>query len=965
MPGADGRIDIDTKINTGNVNQELRQLQNEVRGMQNAFKVAEMQALMPFTKQMMQTEKKFYDLAGSMGSYKGTNDQFIASVQQLGAEQKKAADAAVNANKMVSVSMMQQAGAMLNMSTQASKIAEGYTRMGNPLRTVNNLSLSMVDSLNKLAFAGDASVIALKQLGPNASMKALRDEQMKLVAGQMRFQAVALASLVTGVLVYGGLHKAAMEANEGYKKSFETMLSNLRKAFEPMVQVFAEVMTKVYDFVNAIAKMIIKFNEAHPIMAKVIQGTMLLVPALMLLLSPLAVGATLVNSFLVAWASLAPLVMPLITGLAAMSATVWIVAAAIAGGTAAIIYFWKNNEGFRNAVLGAWSAIKEKAVEVFGWLATFLAPIIQTLKGHFKTLSDAVRAAFNGDFSKIGEIFKAIIPSIIAALVGGIPGLIITAARIIPAIAEGISSNASSLSATIATVASSITTFLSTQLPQYIQSGVAIITNIVQGIVQALPAITNAFVNMVTLIVPIITQTLPVLLEAGIQIVEALIQGITQVLPTIVQTALLLVTSLFDILVQNLPMLIDAGVQILNALLDGIMQVLPDLLDAALTLITQLSETLLENLPLIIDAGLSILTSLIDGILNALPKLIEAAIKLITKIVDTLVQNLPKVLDTGIKILTALIDGILKILPNLIDTAIKLVTNIIDTLAKNLPKIVESGVKILTALIDGIIKILPKLIDAAVSLIDNILKTIVSNLPRIIDSGVQILTSLISGILKILPQLIESAIKLITSIVTTVVQNLPRIIEAGGKILLALKDGIVKLVTELLTSVKNNVIDPLLKKFEEVDLKEIGRNIIDGLISGIASMAGSLMKKAKEIADSIKETITGALDIHSPSRWMRDMVGKNIVSGVVVGIDTNLSQVDKAMSNLSGRVMNVAPNFSQVDNPFKGSEFAFGGGQGGDSFGNIYVEINPESVEQWKSIVDFFGSLKQAKRARG
>ncbi len=37
-----------------------------------------------------------------------------------------------------------------------------------------------------------------------------------------------------------------------------------------------------------------------------------------------------------------------------------------------------------------------------------------------------------------------------------------------------------------------------------------------------------------------------------------------------------------------------------------------------------------------------------------------------------------------------------------------------------------------------------------------------------------------------------------------------------------------------------------------IDLREIGRNIIQGLINGISSMASALWEKVKSIADSVK-----------------------------------------------------------------------------------------------------------------
>lgn len=64
----------------------------------------------------------------------------------------------------------------------------------------------------------------------------------------------------------------------------------------------------------------------------------------------------------------------------------------------------------------------------------------------------------------------------------------------------------------------------------------------------------------------------------------------------------------------------------------------------------------------------------------------------------------------------------------------------------------------------------------------------------------------------------------------------------------------------------------------------IGKNVIKGMQNGLTSMTPSLLKQADSIAESIKKTIQKALDIHSPSRWGRNMIGKNMVKGISLGM---------------------------------------------------------------------------------
>ncbi|OQM47538.1 hypothetical protein B6A27_00395 [Anoxybacillus sp. UARK-01] len=376
--------------------------------MGNEMKLANEKALLPFRKQMLEVEKGYYSLAQSMGSYTGTNQEFMDQVQQLGAEYKKASDAMINANKLAMASMIQTAGQMMNMTTQAQRISDNYTRMANPIYNVNKAGLAVADSLNKIANNGNAAVLSLKMLGPNASMKELLNMQTMINQGLMRFSMVALAALATGVIVYGGLHKAAMESNEEYKKSFETMVSKLKEAFQPMVEVFADVMTKVYDFVSAIADMIIKFNEAHPTLAKIIQGFLMLIPALTLVLSPLAIGIGLFNGMLAAWSSIWMLIGPLVTGLAAMSATVWVVAGAIVGLVAVGVLLYKNWDEIKEYLLKTWEAIKSVALSVWGGIKAGLSSAWEAIKSAAISIWDGIKEFFSTLWTSIIEIAYSI-----------------------------------------------------------------------------------------------------------------------------------------------------------------------------------------------------------------------------------------------------------------------------------------------------------------------------------------------------------------------------------------------------------------------------------------------------------------------------------------------------------------------------------------------------------------------------
>ena len=83
----------------------------------------------------------------------------------------------------------------------------------------------------------------------------------------------------------------------------------------------------------------------------------------------------------------------------------------------------------------------------------------------------------------------------------------------------------------------------------------------------------------------------------------------------------------------------------------------------------------------------------------------------------------------------------------------------------------------------------------------------------------------------------------------------------------------------------------------------ISSSLLAGLNAGLNNGAGSVLSTANSIAERVKATIKSALDIHSPSRVMRDEVGRFIPQGIAVGIEADADVVEKSMLRLKDSMM--------------------------------------------------------------
>lgn len=78
----------------------------------------------------------------------------------------------------------------------------------------------------------------------------------------------------------------------------------------------------------------------------------------------------------------------------------------------------------------------------------------------------------------------------------------------------------------------------------------------------------------------------------------------------------------------------------------------------------------------------------------------------------------------------------------------------------------------------------------------------------------------------------------------------------------------------------------------------VGHNIVSGIWNGISGAAGWLYNKISGFASSVVSNIKGFFGIHSPSKVMRDEVGKYLAKGIAVGFDEN-SPLDSIQASLS------------------------------------------------------------------
>lgn len=303
---------------------------------------------------------------------------------------------------------------------------------------------------------------------------------------------------------------------------------------------------------------------------------------------------------------------------------------------------------------------------------------------------------------------------------------------------------------------------------------------------------------------------------------------------------------------EQLAQAIDGLIEGVGNLAENLTALLPNIVEG----IGQLAQGLVEQLPAIVEAIVPPLLSAINGLVQTiaatLPNLLPVIVDLLLQIVNTIVTNLPTIITAGIQILVALIQGIAQALPDLIPAIVDAVILMVTTLIDNIDLIIDAGIQVILGLIDGLIKALPKLIDKMPEIIDKLVNAIVNNLPKIIEAGIKLIIALAGALIQAVPQLVSKIPQIISSIVSGLAQGV-------------------------------------------ANMASVGLDLVKGLWNGISNATGWIMDKIKGFGQSVMNGIKSFFGIKSPSRKMKDEVGKNLGLGVGEGFVDTMSEVTKDM----------------------------------------------------------------------
>ena len=394
----------------------------------------------------------------------------------------------------------------------------------------------------------------------------------------------------------------------------------------------------------------------------------------------------------------------------------------------------------------------------------------------------------------------------------------------------------------------------------------------------------------------VIETLLPKLLSSGTNIVLTLVQGIAAAIPSLLKV----LNQLLAVVLEKIPEffnnvselfsgegaanIMDMLLTLFTSIATGIISNLPTILNSLINMLAQILIFLVTQIPSIVSAVVSVIPAIVNGLLQAIPTLIQAIPPIIDALINGLLDCIPDIIDTGVELITALVDNLSEIINTIVAVIPEIITNLVNAIQDHLPDIIDAGVELIGALFNNLPEIINTIVEAIPPIIDALINGLLDCIPDIVEAGFKLIVALVGNLPQIIITIVRAIPKIIAGIIGALINAIPKIIATGVKLLISIIKNLPQIIAKIITAIPA-IIKALIDGFGDYlsDMADIGLNLIKGLWNGIKNAGAWLRDKISGFFGGVVDSIKDFFGIASPSKLMRDQVGKFIAQGIWVG----------------------------------------------------------------------------------
>lgn len=282
------------------------------------------------------------------------------------------------------------------------------------------------------------------------------------------------------------------------------------------------------------------------------------------------------------------------------------------------------------------------------------------------------------------------------------------------------------------------------------------------------------------------------------------------------------------------------------------------------------------------------------AVLSAAINVVVTAIQLLITVIGALVgfftETLPAAIQTVIEWFSQLPTKIAEFFSNIIQSVAEWASNLVTNMSNAASNAINAVVNFFSELPGKIAEFFSQVISRVAEWASNLLSNMRDGASNAINAVAEFFSQLPGKVADFLSQVISKVVSWASDMVAKAKQG---------------ASDVVSNVVDELSSLPGKVLS-------------VGKDIVDGLWDGIKEKASWLLEKIRGWCGSILNGIKGFFGINSPSRLIRDVVGRSIPEGMAVGIERESKTAMDAAKKLRDDVLSA----SEIDGVSANMDYA-------------------------------------------
>lgn len=334
-------------------------------------------------------------------------------------------------------------------------------------------------------------------------------------------------------------------------------------------------------------------------------------------------------------------------------------------------------------------------------------------------------------------------------------------------------------------------------------------------------------------------------------------------------------------------------------------------LDVLLTLLMRVSNDAANLLKGAFESLSTALPGMMEGIVDALGGLSDAFFKIapvigdgLSKAVSAAVGYMPDIAvliaDFVVGRASVIASAIGGMAPALGAALGETIVAVAQRIPEYIPIIAGAAVTLLGGAMEALAGFIPVILEALPGIITSVGESLIAafneNAPTLLQGATDFFLTILQALVTAAPQIVAALVNMLPQLVTTLIAFIPNLAAAARQLIGGLIGAIPTMAGSLVSAVTGLIsrLPGIVLNFV-ASMVNAGFQLILGIRDGIANAAGAIADAARNAVRGAINAAKDFLGIASPSKLARDLLGKNIVLGVAVGLEKNEGLFDDAV----------------------------------------------------------------------